>query len=484
MNFFEGWFGKKRKETIQSELGVFEIYNYSSNDFDITEDRALSIPTVINCRELVCASVAQLPMYLYQKQPDGSIKQIEDNRVRLINESPNSLMNGYNFKKSITSDYLFYGASYVKPERKLNTITALYPLPTKDVTVQKYRQGYKTDARIILTNSGEEVQFTPEELVSVLKDSYDGVTSKGILDLNANTISLALEELEYSRNIVRNGAVPSGILTTEGKLSDKSLNNLKGSWEKLYSGSENAGKTPVLEGGLKYQQISMKPNDLDLVNSKKGTVAEICKLFNVPESMVNANANKYASNEANGIQFLQYCMAPIIIAIEAAFNNSLLLESEKEDDYFFKFDVSELLRTTEKEKIETVAKGLENKLFSINEARTRLGMPNIDNDYFLYKLGDVFYNAEDNRVTIANTGTTLDLNNPMTQLQMIEEKAKIELKYAPKPPESEEPKEGEATPKDAKKVVKTKESPPKETKKKEAKTSDDGKKKPKSGTKK
>lgn len=420
-------FFRKKNEIQKDAFGSFSITNYSSNKDDITEEQALSIPTVTNCVDLICASVSQLPIYLYEAQEDGSVKKIEgDPRVEILNENPNDLLNGYNFKKFLTKEYLFYGASYIYVERDLNTIKGLYLLETKNIQVKKYQQGHKFDGKILYTAGAGQYEYVPEDLLMILKDSFDGVTSRGILELNSNTLKLALEELTYSKTIVENGAIPSGILYTDGKLSEISAENLKEDWQRLYGGAHNAGKTPVLEGGLKYQQISMKPNDLDLVNSKKSTVSEICKLFNVPESMINAYANKYASNEANGIQFLQYCMAPVLTAIEAGLNNCLLLEKEKRGDFFFRFDVSELLRTTERDKIETVSKAFESRLFSRNEAREKLGLPKLENDSFIYKLGDVFYNAETNTLTVANTGISIDMNDIKTEEQVLQMKANVE----------------------------------------------------------
>lgn len=421
-------FRRRFDNTISRDSGgCFAVTNYSSNKDGITEEDALSIPTVTNCVDLICASVSQLPIYLYQKQEDDSIKKIEnDYRVELLNENPNSLLNGYNFKKFITKEFLFYGASYIWVDRDGNRIKGLYPMESKKVTVKKYVKGVKYDGQIFYNNGFENLPYKPEDLLLVLKDSFDGISSRGILELNSGTLKLALEELTYSKTIVENGAIPSGILYTDNKLSDISMGNLKEDWQKLYGGAANAGKTPILEGGLKYQQISMKPNDLDLVNSKKSTVAELCKLFNVPESMINANANKYASNEANGIQFLQYCMAPVLTAIENGLNNCLLLEREKQGTYFFRFDVSELLRTTEKDKIETVAKAFESRLYSRNEARAQLGLPKLEHDSFIYKLGDVFYNAEENILTVANTGISIRLDDIKTEEEKLRMKADIE----------------------------------------------------------
>src|SRR5699024_11986989 len=74
----------------------------------------------------------------------------------------------------------------------------------------------------------------------------------------------------------------------------------------------NAGKTVVLEEGMQYNPVSLNPNELDLSTSKDSTLADIARVFGIPESMINSDANKYNSNEQNNLHLLQYTLDPVI----------------------------------------------------------------------------------------------------------------------------------------------------------------------------
>lgn len=391
----------------------FSITSFFGSEGLVSEEQALKVPAVAASLDLITSSIARLPIYLYQENEKNEITRLSDRRIKLLNNEPNELTNGYNFKKQIVKDYLLHGTSYTKIERARNDVISLYNLPIKDVSVTKYlKDGYKYSAKVNL-NYGESYvnrrkEFYPEELLIVLKDSYDGISSSGILKNNSDIIQLALDEIEYSTGILKNGALPIGILKSTSRLTEPVIERLRNSWSTLYSGSKNSGKTIILEEGLEYKPISLNPNEMDLTNSKKSTLSEIARIFNVPESMINSNANKYASNEQNNIQFLQYCIAPIITAIEASLNKSLLLETEKMNGYYFRFDTSEILRTTEKEKVETAAAGMKGGLLSINEARAKLDLKALDEDYFLWGLGDIFFNSKTGEITIPNLGKTID----------------------------------------------------------------------------
>lgn len=415
MGFFDRFRKTSTDQPAQEDFryGSFSITSFFGDTGQVTEEQAMKIPAVAASVELISSSIAQLPIYLYKENEKGEVTKIDDRRVFLLNHEPNELVNGYNFKKRLVKDYLFYGASYTKIERVRNDVIALYQLPIQEVTVTKYKKGYKHSAKISLINQqgDKEIEFTPDELVIVLKDSKDGITSSGLLKNNSDTLMIALDEQNYSQGILRNGALPIGVLKVTSRLTQNAIDRLRASFENLYSGSKKAGKTLILEEGLNYEPISMKPNEMDLTNSKKHTLSDIARIFNIPESMINSDANKYASNEQNNIYFLQYCISPIVTAIEGALDKTLLLESEKEQGYYFRFDTSEILRTTEREKIETIIKAMNSGILSISEARSKIDLPALDVDYFTWSLGRIFYNPKTNVMTIPNMGITIDSKN-------------------------------------------------------------------------
>lgn len=423
MGIFDFFSGNKKQEeralvsysTNHASGAIFSTFSTSS---PVTEEQAMKIPTVVACVELITGSIGQLPIYLYKENEKGEVERVrDDRRVFLLNNEPNSLLNGYNFKKRLAKDYLFYGVSYTKKETVRNDVIELNPIDMRTVQVTKYLiNGYKYDADIHLTTYGSDgngVQktFKPYELLMVLKESEDGITSRGVLEAGSEILTLALNESEYTSNILKNGALPIGVIQTMSKLSDTAIKRLRAGWESLYAGSKNSGKTVILEEGLEYKPISLKPNDLQLVDGRKITVSEIARLFNIPESMINADANKYASNEQNNLHFLQYTLAPIIHSIESALDKSLLLEEEKEKGYYFRFDTTEILRTTERERVESAVEGMKGGVFSLNETRAKFDYPSLEDDYFMWSLGNVLFNPDTKEMFVPNMQGSGDLDD-------------------------------------------------------------------------
>ena len=387
--------------------GPSAIDSFFGGSTKISEEEALQIPAVTAAIDLISGSIAQLQFSLIKKNENTGevIRNSDDHRLRLLNKQPNETMDAYTFKKMMVKDYLLYGASNAVIERNLNKVTGLYSIPTKNISVQVFvRNGYKKYSVTTLNSASGSKKFNDYQLLTVLRNSDDGLTGKGILEQHHDVLSLALSETKYAKNILQNGALPVGVLKSQQKLTEPAFNRLKASWANLYAGADKAGKTVILEEGLDYTPISMKPNELQLTETKKATLADTARIFNIPESMLNANANKYGSNEQNNLLFLQYCISPILSAIENAVNKELLLESEKEQGYTFKLDPSILLQTTRKDRAEAVGAEYKEGLISFWEARNEIDRPKtVEDDYFKLSLGAVLYKYETDEMIIPNT---------------------------------------------------------------------------------
>jgi len=393
--------------------GSYSIDSLFNSQDIMIEDDVLKIPTVQAIIELISGTIAPLPIYLYKENEDGSIERVNnDYREILLNNEPNEFQNAYNFKKNMVKDYLLYGANYSYIEKSGNEIKSLYAFPSKHITVKKYKKdGYKIlNADIIYTDTdgGGESYFKPHEILFVLRDSLDGITSKGALHYGQKIFRLMESETEYKASLYANGALPLGILKTNGRLSQPAAEKLRVAWQSLYGGSKNSFKTVVLEEGLDYQPITLNPKDLMLQENNENNVSDLCRLFNIPESLVNSDSNKYGSLEQNNIHFLQYTLTPILTAIENGLNKNVLLEEEKEEGYFFQFDSSEVLKTTEKERYDTINTALRSGVISLNEARYKLNYSAIPDDIMKWSLGSVLYYPKTGEMKIPNTGVGIN----------------------------------------------------------------------------
>lgn len=387
--------------------GQTALESFFGGSTSISEEDALSIPAIAAAVDMIASSIGQLPFSLVKKDPESGdvTRKDDDPRLVLLNKQPNDMMDAYTYKRAMARDYLLYGVSNSVIERNLNTIKALYLLESKKITVQVYSiDVYKKFATTIYNDFGGTKEFDGYQLLTILRDSKDGLTGKGILRQYEDLLRLALAEQQFSKAVMKNGAAPIAVLQTEKKLSEKAFANLKNSFSNLYAGSENAGKTIILEEGLQYNPVSLDPQKLQMKELRQYLNKAIAQMLNIPEFLINTEANKYGSGEQGNIAFLQQCINPIVSAIENAVNKELLLESEKADGLQFKMDTSKLVQLTMKEKTEAVAAAFDGNLISFYEARAEIDRNKTNQpDFFKMSLGSVLYRPENDEFIIPNT---------------------------------------------------------------------------------
>lgn len=379
----------------------------------LSEDDVLSIPAVEAAMELITSSIGQLNIKLYSRRDNGDLNEIiDDSRLNLLNREANENLSGYDFKRKIARDVLLYGASKSYIKRKGNDISGIYPLDTKDLTIQTYsHDGYSKYGIVTLNNQSGSYDFYDDLLFSVLRDSDDGITGHGIIKNNEKTLKLAINQQNYETSLMDNGVMPTSVLETDSKVGNDTIARLRDDWHTLYSGAKSVGKTLILEQGLKFKSITMDPNSLDLTNGKKSVLADIARMFNIPESMINSAANKYDSNEANNLYFMQYCLSPILVSIESAANNTLLLENEKEKGFEFKFDTSSLIKSTSKERVEMAINEFNAGIITNVEARRITGNSVRDDvpEHLSLTTGSVLLDINTKKLTNPNTGESMTI---------------------------------------------------------------------------
>lgn len=341
---------------------------------------------------MISSSISQLPIYLKVEKDEG-ISNIEDSRVSVLNHEANSFDSAQVIKKKVVQDYLLRGKAYL-----YNKEDKLYHLPAKNVQEESYTEDNITIAQKKYIFEGlETVELEEHEVIEI-----DSGTN-GLLHDAGKLFNTAYEQLNYQETLLQNGAIPTGLLKATSRLTETAISRLRSSFENLYQGTRNSGKTVILEEGLDYKQLSLKPDELGLHEGNKHTISEIARVFNIPESMINSSANKYDSLSQNSAQYLRATLTPIITSIEASFDKNLLSRVEKDLGFFFRFDTSELLRTTEEEKVKTVSEEFKSGLISFNEARYKLDLPKEEKDFRLLSIGNVV-NYSDGQMVFLNLG--------------------------------------------------------------------------------
>jgi hypothetical protein len=132
------------------------------------------------------------------------------------------------------------------------------------------------------------------------------------------------------------------VLQTDQILPPNAADRMRQDWQKLYGGSANAGKTAVLEAGLKVHEMGLNHVDLQFIESQKLTTRQIASCFRVPLHMIGDLEHATFSNiEHQDLEFTKYTMSPWLERWEQSIQRDLLGD---DDDLYAEFNVEGLLR--------------------------------------------------------------------------------------------------------------------------------------------
>ena len=119
------------------------------------------------------------------------------------------------------------------------------------------------------------------------RDDHYGM---GCLDAACPAASVHNRASLWNKALLDNAARPSGALVYEPQdgslLSAEQFNRLRDELAAEFSGSGNAGRPLLLEGGLKWQALSLSPADMDFIALKESAARDIALAFGVPPVLV------------------------------------------------------------------------------------------------------------------------------------------------------------------------------------------------------
>jgi len=124
----------------------------------------------------------------------------------------------------------------------------------------------------------------------------------------------------WNKALLDNAARPSGALSYEpadgSVLSPDQFQRLKEELAAEFSGSGNAGRPLLLEGGLKWQALSLTPADMDFVALKEGAARDIALAFGVPPVLVGLPGDAtYANAREAGRALYRQTVLPMAARI-------------------------------------------------------------------------------------------------------------------------------------------------------------------------
>lgn len=343
--------GLFKRETIIDANQVEDVLLRALLSGDsITRENALSIPSVNAWCDFICNTFAMIPFKLYEDVigEDGkkSTKEVDDDRVRLINDDTNDTLDGFQFKKAMCEDFLLGKGGYAYIKKNRNKFVSIHYVEEKYITIVSNFQPIYKGYDIMVADE----KFNDFEFLKLLRNTKDGASGVGIIEGISKALETGFQRLLYDYNLTITGGSRKGFIKSQKKLDQKSIDALKKAWQDYYSGNAN---TVILNDGLEFQEASNSSKENEIDAKDRTFEGQIMNLFHI--------GNSYEETVKNAIM-------PIAKAFTTALNRDFLLEKEKKK-YYFAPDTKELYKGSLKERYEAYKIAIDCGFKTRNEIR-------------------------------------------------------------------------------------------------------------------
>jgi HK97 family phage portal protein len=336
----------------------------------VNAETAMRLTAVYSAVRILAETVATLPLIVYRRiENDGKERATDYFLYRLLHDQPNEEQTSVEFREMLQGHLALRGNAYAQIDRKMGKPARLVPLHPDRVEVTRAKDGdlvYRVNP-----DSGSPYTLSRRQggIMHVRGLSSDGAKGINPIELFRETIGLGLAYEEYSGRLFGNGANINGVLETPQAMSDEALSRFRTLWQKNYSGIGNAGKTAILEQGMKWQAIGIAPKDAEFIVSRRFQVTEIARIFRVPPHMLaDLERATFSNIEHQSLEFIRDTIRPWLVRWEQALTRDLI-PPEDRDEYFVEFLIDGLMRGDLKSRYDSYAIGRNNGWLSANDIR-------------------------------------------------------------------------------------------------------------------
>ncbi len=345
---------------------------------------AVGLSATWACVQLIAGTIASLPLMVYRTDGNGVRRVAKDHPLYFVlHDSPNFDQTAVDFWEVVAASIELYGNAFALIERRSSdgAINALHPIRPDIVTVRRKDSG---DLEYEWTENGRRNVKRDIDVLHIRGPLGDALSGASTLSICRNVFDDAMSAESAASAVFRNGVNPSGILSTQDttRLSPEQRKELEQLLIEKYQGSLRQGVPMLLDNGLKWQQLSINPEDAQMLESRKFSGEQICRIFGVPPAMVGFGdkaSNWGTGKEVDVLGFQKFTLRKRLKRIEQALLKQLVpLAERRAQGITIEFNFEGLLRGDTASRYEAYEKAIRMGIATRNECRALENLPPIE----------------------------------------------------------------------------------------------------------
>lgn len=382
--------------SISDIASMADIFNLSVSPSGkaVTDQTAMQVTTVYACITKIAGAVTQLPINIYRhKGPDGDELIGRNSLWWLLNESPHGDWTAASWKEWAVLCVALRGDSFTLIERDTRitsggAVLRLKPLNPDDVRV--YRDSNSRIAYAVMDRGTGQIRaVAPDDMIHITGYGFDGLRSYSVIQHAAKvSVGNALASNDFAGRTFQDGAMPQIALKFPKQMNIAQADLIRSSFAATYGGTAGRKFPLVLSEGAEAQELSMSPEDAQMLESRQFEMHQICHAFGVPPILIG-DSDKVSSwgtgIEQISIGFVRYTIKPMLKRWEEELNRKLYRQAPN----FLRFELTELLRGDAKSQSDYYraalgGPGSGDAWMTVNEVRATQNLPPIPGGNEIY----------------------------------------------------------------------------------------------------
>lgn len=248
---------------------------------EVNFDSAMQVSAVWAAVKLISESIGSMPFNIYRITPQGREIATDHPLHRVLTRKPNRYQTDVEFWESMALNLAISGNAYAVIQRMGDEIIGLLPISSSQVETSLLPDG----SVVHVYTTGSKVNVYSGDSMWHVKLLGNGIVGLSPLSYAAKSVGIAIAADNRVGKIYSNGAKPSGVLTIDKTLTKEQRTQVRAAFAGLEEGNDD--RLFVLEAGMQYQQVSMAPKDIELLDSRRFQIEDIGRFFGVPSILLN-----------------------------------------------------------------------------------------------------------------------------------------------------------------------------------------------------
>ena len=371
--------------------GFFDLMTTSKDTGEsVTPDNAMVLPTVFRCVGLLATVIAGCELRTYRNP--GKVEVFP----KILDKGTSDMTyTQYELWELVVAHLALWGNAYVRKIRNAaDQIVDLIPIYPGAVTPRRVTQreshitGVPAGTKLFevkrMADDGMEfvnsnpIIYTDFEIMHIPGMGFDGVMGLSPIQYAARTIGTAMAVDRLAAKFYSKGSILSGIIKVKAPLADQAqADAIRAKWMQKMAGTMHAAEVGVLDAATDFQQLTIPPEALQFLESRRWQTNEIARMYGIPPHLVGdveRSTSWGAGIESQNVGFVSYTIAGWTNRIEQRISREVIGINKQ----YTEFNLDRLVRGSMSERFTAYVQAIQAGWMTRNEARINENMVPLD----------------------------------------------------------------------------------------------------------